>query len=58
MVSGQTTGPDGVTVSFGDHEQLTADTVVVAIGRRPLSESARTRKRPRLPSTTAGSLSS
>ena len=39
MVTGQTTGPDGVTVSFGDGEQVTADTVVVSIGRRPLSES-------------------
>ncbi len=38
MVSGQTTGPDGVTVSFGEGEQVTADTVVVSIGRRPFSE--------------------
>jgi dihydrolipoamide dehydrogenase len=39
MVTGQTTGPDGVTVSFGDGETVTAETVVVSIGRRPLSES-------------------
>lgn len=38
MVSGQTTGPDGVTVTFGEGEQITADTVVVSIGRRPFSE--------------------
>ncbi len=39
MVTGQTTGPDGVTVSFGDNETVTAETVVISIGRRPLSES-------------------
>ena len=38
MVKGQTTGPDGVTVTFGDDEQVTADTIVVSIGRRPASE--------------------
>ncbi len=38
MVTGQTTGPDGVTVSFGDDQTVTADTVVVSIGRRPFSE--------------------
>ena len=39
MVTGQETGPDGVTVSFGDGQQVTAETVVVSIGRRPFSES-------------------
>ncbi len=39
MVTGQVTGPDGVTVSFGDGEQVTAETVVISVGRRPLSES-------------------
>ncbi len=38
MVTGQETGPDGVTVSFGEGESVTADTVVVSIGRRPFSE--------------------
>lgn len=38
MVTGQTTGPDGVTVSFGDDQSVTADTIVVSIGRRPFSE--------------------
>ncbi len=38
MVSGQTTGPDGVTVTFGDNQTVTADTVVVSIGRRPMAE--------------------
>ncbi len=37
MVTGQTTGPDGVTVHFGDDQSVTADTVVVSIGRRPNS---------------------
>jgi dihydrolipoamide dehydrogenase len=37
MVTGQTTGPDGVTVSFGDDQTVTADTVVVSVGRRPNS---------------------
>ncbi len=39
MVTGQTTGPEGVTVTFGEGEQVTAETVVVSIGRRPLSDS-------------------
>jgi dihydrolipoamide dehydrogenase len=38
MVTGQTTGSDGVTVQFGDGESVTAETVVVSIGRRPNSE--------------------
>ncbi len=38
MVTGQSTGPDGVTVSFGEGESVTAETVVVSIGRRPFSE--------------------
>ncbi len=38
MVTGQETGPDGVTVSFGEGQQVTADTVVLSIGRRPFSE--------------------
>ena len=37
-VQSQVTGPDGVTVTFGDNETLTADTVVMSIGRRPESE--------------------
>jgi dihydrolipoamide dehydrogenase len=37
-VTGQTTGPGGVTVSFGDGQSVTAETVVVSIGRRPASE--------------------
>lgn len=37
-VSGQTTGPDGVTVTFGDNEQITVETVLLCIGRRPFSE--------------------
>ncbi len=38
MVSGQETTDDGVTVHFGDGEQITVDTVVVSVGRRPYSE--------------------
>lgn len=37
-VTGQTTGPGGVTVSFGDGQSVTVETVVVSIGRRPASE--------------------
>jgi dihydrolipoamide dehydrogenase len=38
-VRGQTTGPDGVTLTIGEAgEQLTAETVVVSIGRRPASD--------------------
>ncbi|MEL6983398.1 MAG: FAD-dependent oxidoreductase, partial [Actinomycetota bacterium] len=37
-VQSQTTGPDGVTVTFGDNETITADTVVMSVGRRPASE--------------------
>ncbi len=37
-VTGQETGPDGVTVFFGDGESVTADTVVMSVGRRPASE--------------------
>ena len=38
MVTGQETTDAGVTVSFGENQQVTADTVVVSIGRRPASE--------------------
>jgi dihydrolipoamide dehydrogenase len=38
MVTGQETGDEGVTVFFGDGQQVTAETVVVSIGRRPASE--------------------
>ena len=38
MVTGQETTEAGVTVSFGEGQQVTADTVVVSIGRRPASE--------------------
>ncbi len=38
-VTGQTTTDSGVTVSFGDGQTVEADTVVLSIGRRPLSES-------------------
>ena len=38
MVTGQQTGPEGVTVSFGEGQHVTADTVVVSVGRRPFSE--------------------
>ena len=38
MVSGQVTNSDDVTVTFGDGQTVTAETVVVSIGRRPMSE--------------------
>ncbi len=38
MVTGQETSDDGVTVMFGEGQSVTADTVVVSIGRRPASE--------------------
>jgi dihydrolipoamide dehydrogenase len=38
MVSGQETNDDGVTVSFGEDQTVTAETVVVSVGRRPMSE--------------------
>ncbi|NNF54727.1 MAG: dihydrolipoyl dehydrogenase [Acidimicrobiales bacterium] len=38
MVTGQQTNGDEVTVSFGDDQKVTANTVVVSIGRRPASE--------------------
>ncbi len=38
-VTGQTTTDSGVTVSFGEDQTVEADTVVLSIGRRPLSES-------------------
>ncbi len=38
MVTGQESSPEGVTVFFGEGEQVTAETVVVSIGRRPMSE--------------------
>jgi dihydrolipoamide dehydrogenase len=37
-VQSQVTGPDGVTVTFGDGETVTAQTVVMSVGRRPASD--------------------
>ncbi len=37
-VQSQVTGPDGVTVTFGDGETITAETVVMSVGRRPASD--------------------
>src|SRR4051794_22858910 len=39
-VNGHTPNPDGngTTVKFGEGEQVTVDTVVVSVGRRPLSQ--------------------
>ena len=37
-VKSHTTNEDSVTVTFGDSEQITTEVVVMAIGRRPLSE--------------------
>ncbi len=37
-VQSQTTGDDGVTVTYGDGETVTAETVVMSVGRRPASE--------------------
>ena len=37
-VQSQVTGNDGVTVTFGEGETVTAETVVMSIGRRPASE--------------------
>ncbi len=37
-VQSQTTGDDGVTVTFGENQQLRAETVVMSVGRRPASE--------------------
>ena len=37
-VQNQITTDDGVTVTFGDSQQLTAGTVVMSVGRRPASE--------------------
>ncbi len=37
-VTGQTTSDEGVTVTFGEGESLTAETVVMSIGRKPMSE--------------------
>ncbi|MDH3680693.1 MAG: dihydrolipoyl dehydrogenase [Acidimicrobiia bacterium] len=38
-VTGQVSGPDSVTLSYGDGETITVDTVVMSVGRRPASES-------------------
>ena len=38
-VSGHTPGEKGTTVQFGEGEQVTADVVVMSVGRRPVSES-------------------
>ncbi len=38
MVTGQTTEQNQVTVNFGDGEQVTAETVVMSVGRRPASD--------------------
>ncbi len=37
-VNGHTPTADGTTVQFGDGESVTVETVVVSVGRRPLSE--------------------
>ena len=37
-VQSQFTGPDGVTVTYGDGEMVTAETVVMSVGRRPASD--------------------
>lgn len=37
-VTSQTTGDDGVTVTFGEGETVTAETVVISIGRRPAAD--------------------
>ena len=38
-VKSQATGPDGVTLTFGDNDEtITVETVVVSVGRRPASE--------------------
>jgi dihydrolipoamide dehydrogenase len=37
-VQSQVTNEDGVTVTFGDGETVTAETVVMSVGRRPASE--------------------
>ncbi len=37
-VKSQVTGPEGVTLTFGEDETLTVETVVISIGRRPYSE--------------------
>ena len=37
-VKSQTTSDDGVTVTYGDGETVTAETVVMSVGRRPASE--------------------
>ncbi len=37
-VEGHTPGPAGTTVHFGDGESVEVETVVVSVGRRPLSE--------------------
>ncbi|MEZ5408839.1 MAG: dihydrolipoyl dehydrogenase [Acidimicrobiales bacterium] len=37
-VTGQQTGPEGVTLSFGEGESITAETVVISVGRRPAPE--------------------
>jgi dihydrolipoamide dehydrogenase len=38
-VNGHTPGDGGTTVSFGEGEQVTADVVVMSVGRRPVSDS-------------------
>jgi dihydrolipoamide dehydrogenase len=37
-VTGQQTTAEGVTLSFGDNETITVETVVVSVGRRPAAE--------------------
>lgn len=37
-VKSQVTGPSGVEVTFGDDQKITAETVVMSVGRRPASE--------------------
>ena len=37
-VTGQQTSADGVTLSYGDGETITVETVVISVGRRPATE--------------------
>lgn len=37
-VQSQTTSDDGVTITYGDGETVTAETIVMSVGRRPASE--------------------
>jgi dihydrolipoamide dehydrogenase len=37
-VTAQQTGDEGVTLTFGDNETITVETVVISVGRRPAAE--------------------